>query len=133
MRNFLCIALLLTLALPTGVSAGGLSGGVASDCEKKAPSERKAGTERFLKGFVDPATGEVLTYEQAREMGIVDGEGAASLSGSARASTGVAEEPSEIRRVPLEGGGYAIEIKPSFRKELRARISEDGRTEFQCH
>lgn len=134
MRNFLCIALLLTLALPTGVSAGGLSAGIASDCEKKAPSERKAGAERSLKGFVDPATGDVLTYEQAREMGIVEQEDSAtSLSGSARASTGIAEEPAEIRRTPLEGGGYVIEIKPSFRKELRARISKDGRTEFQCH
>lgn len=132
MRNFLYIALLLTLALPTVVSAGGLLEGVASDCEKKAPSERKAGAESSLKGFIDPATGEVLTYERAREMGIVDGEGAATLSG-ARATAEIAEEPAEIRRTPLEGGGYVIEIKPSFRKELRAKISEDGRTEFQCH
>lgn len=132
MRNFLYITLLLTLALPTGVSAHGLLGGVASDCEKKAPSERKADVERSLKGFVDPATGEVLTYEQAREMGIVEGEGAASLSG-ARATAEIAEELAEIRRTPLEGGGYVIEIKPSFRKELRAKISEDGRTKFQCH
>lgn len=132
MRNFLYIVLLLTLALPAGASAGGLPEGVASDCEKKAPSERKAGAERSLKGFVDPATGEVITYEQAREMGIVDGDGSASLSG-ARATAEIVEEPSEIRRTLLEGGGYVIEIKPSFRKELRAKVSKDGTTEFQCH
>ena len=133
MKNFLYIALLLTFALPAGVSAGGLPEGVASDCGEKTLPEKRAGAERSLKGFVDPATGEVLTYEQARDMGILDEDRTASSPGGAHASAEIVEEPARIRKTLLEDGGYIIEIKPSSRKELKAKISEDGRAEFQCH
>ena len=132
MRSFLCTALLLAFFLPIGASAGGFPEGVASDCRKKALPEDGAGNERSLKGFVDPDTGDVLTYEQARDMGIVDGDGAAPSPG-ARASAGTVEEPARIRKTILESGDYVIEINPSFRKELRATVSEDGKTELECH
>lgn len=131
MRIFLYIALLLTFVLPLEASAGGLPEGVASDFGKKALSE-KGTAARSLKGFVDPATGEVVTYEEARDRGILDRDGTASSPG-ARTSTGTVEEPARIRKTVLESGDYVIEINPSFEKELRATVSEDGKTELECH
>lgn len=128
MRIFLYIALLLTFVLPLEVSAGGLPEGVASDFGKKALSE-KGTAAKSLKGFVDPATGEVVTYEEARDRGILDEEDRAT---GARSSTGTVEEPARIRKTVLESGDYVIEINPSFEKELRATVSEDGKTELEC-
>lgn len=130
MRSFLCTVLFLILFLPIAASAGGFPEGVASDCGKKSLSESRATSS--LKGFVDPDTGEVVTYEEAREMGIVDRDGTASSPG-ARAAAGTVEEPASIRKTVFEGGDYVIEIKPSLREELRATVTEDGKTELKCH
>lgn len=131
MRSFLCTALFLILFLPVGASAGGFPEGVASNCGKKSLSESRAAASS-LKGLVDPETGEVVTYEEAREMGIVDGDGTVSSPG-ARAAAGTVEEPASIRKTVFEGGDYVIEIKPSFQKELKATVTEDGKTELKCH
>lgn len=124
MRSFLCTALLLTFFLPIGASAGGFPEGSPRTSEKGTAAES-------LKGFVDPATGEVVTYEEARDRGILDEEDRAA--GGARASAEIAEEPAEIRKTILESGDYVIEINPSFGKELRATVSEDGKTKLECH
>ena len=129
MRSFLCTALLLTFFLPIGASAGGFPEGAASDFGNKALSE-KGTAAKSLKGFVDPATGEVVTYEEARDRGILDEEDRAD---GARASAEIAEEPAEIRKTILESGDYVIEINPSFGKEIRATVSEDGETKLECH
>lgn len=113
--------------------AGGFSEVKTPDCSGEAVSQNQNTGQGSLKGFADPDTGEIITYEEARRTGIADYAREES-SGEARATAEVVREIRLGRRVPLEGGGYIAEVvSPRPRAELKAKISSGGATEILCH
>lgn len=132
------LAVLTAILLPLYGCGGGdgdsaSAGGPSSGCVEKPVSENRNADRGSLKGFADPDTGEIITYEEARRAGIADHAREAS-SGEARATAEVVREIRLGKRVPLEGGGYIAEVvSPRPRAELKARISADGETEILCH
>ena len=132
------LAVLTAILLPLYGCGGGdgspaSAAGSSSGCVEKPVSENRDADRGSLKGFADPDTGEIITYEEARRAGIADETREAS-SGEARATAEVVREIRLGRRVPLEGGGYIAEVvSPRPRAELKAKISAGGVTEILCH
>ena len=132
------LAVLAAILLPLYGCGGGdgdsaSAGGPPSGCVEKPVSENRDADRGSLKGFADPDTGEIITYEEARRTGIADYAREES-SGEARATAEVVREIRLGKRVPLEGGGYIAEVvSPRPRAELKAKISAGGGTEILCH
>lgn len=130
----LLAALVLTCAAAAGIPAAAVAEGSSSGCAGKAVSET-GGDEHgrgSLKGFANPRTGEILTYEEALEMDLT-GKSRTAHPGGARATAEAGRKIRLGRRVPLEGGGYIAEIEsPLPYVKLKARISPGEATGSRC-
>lgn len=128
----LLAALVLAGAAAAGTPADATAESPSSGCTGKAVSKTGGEGRGSLKGFASPRTGEILTYEEALEMELT-GKSRTAHPGGARATARAGREIRLGRRVPLEGGGYIAEIEsPLPYVKLKARISPDGATGFQC-
>lgn len=128
----LLAALVLTCAAVVGKPAAAAAEGSSSGCAGKAVSGTGSDGRDSLKGFANPRTGEILTYEEALEMDLTGKSRTAHPSG-ARATAEAGRKIRLGRRVPLEGGGYIAEVEsPLPYVKLKARISPGEATGSRC-
>lgn len=128
----LLAALVLTCAAVAGKPAAAAAEGSSSGCAGKAVSGTGGDGRGSLKGFANPRTGEILTYEEALEMDLT-GNPRTAHPGGARATAEAGRKIRLGRRVPLEGGGYIAEVEsPLPYVKLKARISPGEATGSRC-
>ena len=129
MKSGLLICALLICALPADASAGGLPTEASRNTSKKvgAVSEQAGAAPARVKAFIHPQTGEILTYEQWRALGIADDQ-------AGRGEPRNAPRELEGRRVDLENGDYVIivDTPASGRIETKARFDENGKVHITC-
>lgn len=79
----------------------------------------------FAKGFMDSETGEILTYEQALERGIVEEEPSKTSEFSRDLASGeTREEVPRVMRIQLKEEGSVTVIKAPPKKFHKVKISE---------